>query len=880
MKKAAIFLLVFLFVLPAQGIQAAENNFAFDPASGTISRYTGSDSAVVIPADIGGIPVRAIGAGAFDQNRILTRVVIPEGVTHINYNAFYFCENLAEVVLPQTLEAIDSYAFFNCTALKALRFPERLAYVGGSAFAGCSQLGDITFLGECPMISAAAFEGGPAGRQVTVPQEESAPYETALGQAVLAGGSVMRLDHTAPESAFAFEGGHITGYTGSTAYVVVPDALGGMPVAGIAERAFFANPWLRRITLPAGVKSIGESAFFGTKLADVSLPEGLESIGKAAFGGVPLERISLPESLKNLGEGAFASAAFKEVRLPSQITTIPKEAFLRCWGLETAYFPSGLMEIGKRAFFDCDRMGYLVFAGATPPAIAPDAFSECDKIADIDIATTGTRQDAQAFQDAFLAAGLPQGSFSVWRADPANLPSYDTNAKSSINEDTGLITSYAGPQKDVAMFWTHWNAAGTQTLDVKGVADGLFEGSDITSFYVPHSNQFESIGKRAFADSALTSIHLFDSVKTIGDEAFAGCKDLSAITLPAGISLGHGVFNGCDALSRLVIPADALIAGDLGLPPEKLYITASATDEQRQAIQSALNIPWYLTLPREGEALAFARMPDSFVPGEAQDFEFDPQTGTLTKYVGSQPTVVIPREIGGVAVKAIGELAFSNLTVLSVLEGSADNTSLSQVVIPETITQIADSAFLNCKTLTRVECFGPVERVGIRAFEQCDMLEEIIFHNGVKALDLYAFNLCKSLKKAELGSAIQALPEGVFFGCGFEGNLVLSIPVIGNSAFRNCAQVTALHILPSVQDIAEGAFLGMAGLKEVYFESGNPQVLGDYRFQFDEQAGSVNICLPESATDEQLQAFITKMDQNRLPGKDMVIRKNCPVGHL
>ena len=881
MSKIIIMVLVSLLMLPLAPGFAAEGDYSFDASTGTILKYNGQASEVTIPSALEGVSVRAIGPGAFDQNQAITRVVIPEGVTHLAYNAFYFCENLTEVALPQSLEAIDSYAFFSCAGLKSLTFPASLVFVGNSAFASCSQLMDITFLGECPFISAKAFDQGPDGRKITVPQQEQARYEAALNQAVTAGAGGPFPSRLVPENQLAFDAGSglITGYTGTAAYAVLPDAIGGAPVTGIADRAFFTNPWLRRVTLPAGIKAIGESAFFGTRLADISLPEGLESIGKEAFGGVPLEGLSLPESLRSLGDGAFFSALFTELRLPSRITSVPKEAFQRCWSLETVYFPAGLTEIGERAFFDCDRMSYLVFAGATPPAIAPDAFGECDKIADIDIATDGSMQDAAAFQDAFLAAGRPAGSFSVWRADPADRPPYDSNAKTTFDEATGLITSFQSQQSDVAMFWTHWNAAGTDTLGVRGVADGLFEGSAITSFYVPHSNQFESIGRRAFAGSALSRVHLFDSVKTIGDEAFADCKNLSAITLPAGVSLGQGLFKGCEALDKLVIPADAILAGDLGLPPEKLFVAASATDEQRQAIQSALGFPWYLSLPREDEALAFARMPDSFVPGAPADFEFDPQSGTLRKYVGSQPVVVIPREIGGVPVTAIGELAFSNLTVFSVLEGNPDNTSLSQVVIPETVTSIADSAFLNCKTLIGVQCYGPIERVGIRAFEQCEMLEEIVFHNGVKALDLYAFNLCKSLKKAELGTAIQALPEGAFLGCGFEGELVLSIPVIGNSAFRDCAQVTAIHILPSVQDIDAAAFLGMTGLQEVYFESGNPQLLGDYRFQFDENAANVKICLPETAADEQLQAFITKMDQNRLPGKDMVIRKNCPAGH-
>ncbi len=62
--------------------------------------------------------------------------------------------------------------------------------------------------------------------------------------------------------------------------------------------------------------------------------------------------------------------------------------------------------------------------------------------------------------------------------------------------------------------------------------------------------------------------------------------------------------------------------------------------------------------------------------------------------------VVIPRAIGGVTVKEIGFLSFSNLSLYTVAQGTESDTSLNQVIIPETITQIADSAFLNCQALT------------------------------------------------------------------------------------------------------------------------------------------------------------------------------------
>lgn len=881
MKKAMILLLVFLFVLPHGIGLASEGDFSFDPETGTITKYTGDASEVVIPAAIQGVPVRAIGQGAFNQNSALTRVTLPESVTHINTNAFYFCENLTELTLPKNLESIDPFAFFNCTSLKELTIPAGVSFIGHNAFAFCSGLSSLTFLGECPLIEENAFEAGAEGRQITVPHEEQAAYEKALGTTCLPGADCVYVNHQVPEEQLQFDAGTgaFTGYQGTRAYALLPETVGGIPVTAISERAFFANPWLRRATLPQGIRAIGDSAFFGTPLAGISLPDGLGAIGQKAFQGTPMKAIALPGSLSELGESAFAYTSLQELRLPGGITKLPKEAFARCTDLETVYFPAALLEISEKTFQGCSQLDYLVFDGQTPPAIASDAFAECPKIADIDIATDATKAQAQAFKEAFVAAGLAADSFTVWRANPADQPPYDTKARTTFDEASGILTSFETTSNEIAMFWNHWNKEQTATLDIRGITDGLFENSSITAFFVPHSEKFEHIGKRAFAGSALQKIHLFDSVKTIDDEAFADCRQLSAITLPPGISLGKEVFKGCDGLSQLVLPADAVLSGDLGLPLDRIRVSADASEEQRAALGRALGFPWHHPLLKEGEASAFLPMPNSFVPEQESDFEFEPATGTITKYLGTSPVVVIPRAIGGVTVKEIGFLSFSNLSLYTVAQGTESDTSLNQVIIPETITQIADSAFLNCQALTRVDCFGPIERVGNRAFEDCAALEEIIFHNGVKSLDLYAFHLCKSLRQADLGQVIEALPEGAFTGCGFTGELALSIPDIGKIAYKDNAQVTALHILPTVREIWEGAFLGMTSLKEVYFEAGDPNVLGEYRYQFDETATGLKICLPESASDETLAAFITKMKQNGLPGEDMVIRKNCPSGH-
>lgn len=116
-----ILALVLLCALLPVGLTAlGEAAFTFDAKTGTITGYTGDGGVVQVPAAIDGVPVRVLGVGAFDQNSAITQVVLPEGLTHILSNAFYFCDNLETVQFPGTLQVVDSFAFLSCKQLTDL----------------------------------------------------------------------------------------------------------------------------------------------------------------------------------------------------------------------------------------------------------------------------------------------------------------------------------------------------------------------------------------------------------------------------------------------------------------------------------------------------------------------------------------------------------------------------------------------------------------------------------------------------------------------------------------------------------------------------------------------------------------------------------------
>ncbi|NLX83608.1 MAG: leucine-rich repeat domain-containing protein, partial [Clostridiales bacterium] len=767
MKRCVLIKLVCLFVLCLLVAQAQEE-FIVDAETGMLTAYHGQTAKVEIPAVINGIPLRAIDKNVFGHNKSIKEVVIPEGVTHIMDSAFYACDELESVTLSSSIQSVDGFAFFLCQKLERIVLPANLVFIGSNAFSACDSLKDVTFLGDVPFLGKEVFEIGPEERVYTVPESAMADYEQLLGSRVTAG-ERGQLSYTEPVFDFDSESGLITGYEGYSAKLTIPGTMNGQKVTGIKDRAFFAHKWARVLTLEEGIREIGHSAFFAVPLAVVRLPGTLERIGEQAFLGSLIEEINFPNSLREIGKGAFQSAKFTEITLPEGMSSIEDSVFEACWNLEDVYLPSTLSKIGSRAFFGCSVLNYIVFEGDSPPSIAKDAFLDCPKINDIDLPWNASKVQAQAFTDAFVQAGIPQEQFKVWRANNPAAPPFLRKTTMQFDEETQLVISSADQVEALHMYYNFWKKDASGLLPVKGIAEGIFEGSSLKEFFVPHNDQFVLIGKRAFANSALERIDLFDSVEVIEEEAFAGCTHLTQISIPDSVQrigdrafagctslqrivfegesilLGSQLFEGCDALGSVVLPAGTQVVSSLGIKPELIRVADTANDEQIAALHSALGMEIYEDLLRESEVKAHTPMPDSFVPNAKGEFDFNAETGTINRYIGASETVVIPSQIDGVTVREIAFNAFSNLTVFSVLEGTQDNISLKHIVIPETVQVIGDSAFLSCKRLERVDCYGSIHYLGVRAFEECSALSEVLFYNNIYEMGGYTFNLCERL---------------------------------------------------------------------------------------------------------------------------------------
>lgn len=169
------------------------------------------------------------------------------------------------------------------------------------------------------------------------------------------------------------------------------------------------------------------------------------------------------------------------------------------------------------------------------------------------------------------------------------------------------------------------------------------------------------------------------------------------------------------------------------------------------------------------------------VAAATNTFYFDPTTGTITKYVESDTVVVIPSKINGVTVETIGHVAFQNSAVTS-------------VTIPDSITSIPDAAFANCSQLTNISIPNSVTYIGYSAFSSCTSLKSVTLPSSLSSISEALFSGCSQLTTIHIPDSVSSIQSYAFCAC--ENLKTIRIPVtvtsIGDCAFDVCPSSTTV----------------------------------------------------------------------------------------
>lgn len=198
-------------------------------------------------------------------------------------------------------------------------------------------------------------------------------------------------------------------------------------------------------------------------------------------------------------------------------------------------------------------------------------------------------------------------------------------------------------------------------------------------------------------------------------------------------------------------------------------------------------------------------------------------TVTITKYSGSDETIVVPSKMDGKAVKVIGKSAFHYCDTIkhvvisegivelenSLYFGSFGNCyNLKSVSLPNTLKAIGGKAFDSCRSLKTINLPDGLICIGERAFHYCDGLESIVFPESLQSIGKYAFETCSALFKVTIPGNIKTIEQGVFRSCSnlWEVEIQDGVEKIEISAFKNGNRLQKVTIPKSVTYINEFAF--------------------------------------------------------------------------
>ena len=713
--------------------------------------------------------------------------------TITSYNGYATYLAIPETIGGAPVKAIGPEAFARHAYLAFLELPEGLESIGDSAFYNCETLGRVRFPSTLKTIGSNAFYNA---------------YKSSV------------LELTSVES--------------------------------IGDYAFYFAGLKGSLELPEGLKSIGENAFEAcTNMgANLYLPSTLESIGSNAFKGdyniqyIVLESPTAPM----LGENVFAGCDYLyDIDLNAHGTRQEMQQWqayvdalglpCRVWraqdptaqspekgayqyenrvlteytGTKTRIHPhltvskEPVVGLGDGVFKDSQTIEYFSVAHNDEfTTIGAESFMN-SSLREVDLFDSVTTIGARAFANCAQLETL-------------TLPdSLTTIGEGALDGLTGLkkLVIKCDPALIPAGAFANMPNLSEVTVESGAIPAHMFEGSGVTALTLGAG--VTEIGEKAFAGTALNAAEL-TNVTAIGAGAFEGSA-LERVRLSASASVGERAFANTK-LKQLVIPTVGSfpLSAVEGTSAE-LRLPTDATDDQLAAWNETLKRPWYDPMLREGETSKFVKMP--FEPTPAENFEFNPETGLISAYIGTDVDVVVPREIDGVTVVGFANYnAFhscQDYTDSSVETNRTEWVHLRTLVLPETIKELPGMMLAYCQQLETFVCYAPLESTSGNQFMLCRSLNNVIFVNGVREIGNYAFDSAGPLGNLYFGEHLVKIGQQAFNFAGLT-SFVADAESVEYGAFTECQNLTSLHFTSKTKSFGENCIINCPNLTEICFD--------------------------------------------------------------
>ena len=688
------------------------------------------------------------------KNKELVNYNIKDGVKIICVDAFSCCTKLRSITIPDSVTRIGSGAFYGCKSLKDIVIPDSVLEIGKLVFEECDSLRNAFLSKSITKIEFGTFYGCIGLESINIPGSVEEIGDVAFWNCGNLKSIKVGINNTydSRNDCNALIESENNILIRGCAQTVIPNS-----VVAIGNSAFSGCKKLKSIIIPNSVKSIGIGSFSDCKeLVSIHIPNSVTEIGPHAFSGCEnLQEIVIPESVKIINIYTFKGCtSLKKVVIPN-CWEICDHAFEGCINLKTIDISNSLWKIGDYAFVDCKGLTNVVVPNSVTE-IGQYALGGCESLTSIFIPDSVEEIGRNAFHGCKNLTNIRVGD---------NNKNYNSpNGCNAIIEDRH---SYP--------------------ILIKGCAKTV-----IPDFV-------REIGKCAFEGcEGLNKIIIPDSVAYIKARAFFGCDSLQEIVISKNvIGIGQEAFYGCKKLKNIHFPKSLSIIGD-----KAFYDCVNLKD---------IRLPEFVTLIGE-EAFYGCKILNSIViPDSVREIG----KGVFGKCINLRTISVGEKNKRYVSRDNCNAIVDSERNIL--IRGCAETT------ITKTIKIIGDNAFSGCEDLTNIILPESVTEIDSFAFKECVGLTSIVIPNSVSKIKEGAFSECKSLERIVLPESIAYIDDGVFYCCESLKGIIIpnSVRFIGNYSFKGCKNLTNVVVSGTIDSFGIEAFSNCNSLQQIIISKGN-----------------------------------------------------------
>ncbi len=702
----------------------------------------------------------SIAGNLYLNGELVTDLVIPEGVTNINYRSFSGCRSITSITIPSSLKSIGGEAFLNCSNLKNVYISDLAAWcnishnkynnalhVADNLYLNGELITDLVIPDNVTKISDRAFESFINIKSVTIPNSV-----TSIG-------------------VNAFE------YCSNLNTAIIH-------AVNIGNASFWECPQLESVTIGKEVKSIGTQAFYNCNKLNAVHISDMAAWCNISFGNEDSNPLKFSSNLY------LNNKLVTNLTIPNEVAVINSYAFYGYKYLTSVTIPSSVKTIKSYAFQSCINLASLTMQeGVT--TIQQVAFRYCTNLTEITLPESVTSIGNNVFN-----------TVQVCRANAATPPSLGSSAFAS-----GALVFVPAGSKEAYQNATNWKnytiaeeceAEVTVTVPGELALDLLDQTgmvpTQISKLIVHGEINATDIELMKSSMSGCTYIDLSDAViESLPDECFKGKNKLQTILLPEGCkTIGIKAFSGCTALANIGLPAQLTTIGS-------------------NAFENCTSLKTDLLFPEGVTAIgnnAFYNC-TSLQRADFSQTAIDAISASLFEGCRSLHTVVVSPTLQKIAASAfkncsrLGDMQLPQTMTsigVSAFEGCSSLTTID--LKGSMLTEIGATAFKGCSKLATVEIGGcAVSQLGASAFENCKQLKAIdLSASSLTSIAASMFSECTALQSVSLPATITSLSDKVFYNCTALQNLSVPCtvpPTVSTNTLYNVDAANCLFSFPS-----------------------------------------------------------------------------------